>query len=273
HYLDGQLIPEGTCYAYSPHRRDGSSGLEYAGSRYLPTGSVRAIVPWYRRDRSDLLPLHPRDHPIRAIHRAGRRHCGHLLHARHRTYACHWHSERARSPLIPNQEKERATSGSPHLYEYLANRKEALQALRLSVASTLADHLDRSFRRDHGPLRDLPHCCRLAVQPQLGLALHTSSRSPHLADDQTGHRKQAAARAGEFATAVRRRAADLVPDGAVRGEGRAPGDGASVAQPSAQGPDEEGEEGPGQGPFGHPRAPARRGGGGGTGASRGASGL
>src|SRR5205823_12613207 len=22
HYLDGQLIPEGTCYAYSPHRRD-----------------------------------------------------------------------------------------------------------------------------------------------------------------------------------------------------------------------------------------------------------
>src|SRR6185369_7058864 len=118
HYLDGQLIPEGTCYAYSPHRRDGSSGLEYAGSRYLPTGSVRAIVPRYRRDRSDLLPLHPRDHPIRAIHRAGRRHCGHLLHARHRTYACHWHSERARSPLIPNQEKERATSGSPHLYDY-----------------------------------------------------------------------------------------------------------------------------------------------------------
>src|SRR4029077_17399838 len=29
-----------------------------------------------------------------------------LLHARHRTYACYWHSERARSPLIPNQEEE-----------------------------------------------------------------------------------------------------------------------------------------------------------------------
>ena len=49
HYLDVQLIPEGTCYAYSPRRRDGSSGVEYAGPRHLPAGSVRAIVPRYRR--------------------------------------------------------------------------------------------------------------------------------------------------------------------------------------------------------------------------------
>src|SRR5690242_20327792 len=33
-----------------------------------------------------------------------RDHCGHLLHARHRGHACRWHSERARSPLIINQE-------------------------------------------------------------------------------------------------------------------------------------------------------------------------
>jgi hypothetical protein len=52
-------------------------------------------------------PAHPRDHPVRAVHRARRGHRGHLLHARHRARAGHWHSERARSPLIMNQKKKR----------------------------------------------------------------------------------------------------------------------------------------------------------------------
>src|SRR5438128_2473264 len=54
HCLEVHWIPEGSCYVYAPHRRDGSSGLEYAGSGHVPAGTVRAIVPRYRRDRSDL---------------------------------------------------------------------------------------------------------------------------------------------------------------------------------------------------------------------------
>src|ERR1700733_14091974 len=111
--LARHLIPEGTFYVYSSHRCHGTSGSEYARPGYVPTGFVRAVVPRHCRDRRDLLPLHPRDHTICAVHRACRRDRGRLLYAKYRADACRRHSERTRSPLIPFWLKERALVDLP----------------------------------------------------------------------------------------------------------------------------------------------------------------
>jgi len=91
------------------------------------------------------------------------------------------------------------------------------------------------------------------------MALRPSSRSSHLAHHQAGHRKQAAAGAGELAAPVHRRAAHLVPDGALRGEGRDPGVRPGVAPAPAQGQVQAGEEVPGPGQVGRASSAAHGG--------------
>ena len=113
HSLDGHLIPEGTskCLLISPPRW--FQGPEHARPRHLPAGPVRAAVPGHRRNRGDLLPVHPRDHQVCPVHGARRGHRRGLLYAQHRPDAGHWHRERPRSPLIRFWQKRAAPVDLP----------------------------------------------------------------------------------------------------------------------------------------------------------------
>lgn len=72
---------------------------------------------------------------MRAVHRACRRHCGHLLHARLRADACNVYGERAQSPLILNQEE-----GVRHYRPRLAyGKKENLDDKQMVTAQILDD--------------------------------------------------------------------------------------------------------------------------------------
>src|ERR1019366_854607 len=65
----------------------------------VPSGPVRTAVPWDCRHRCHFLPVHSRDHPVRAVLRARDRNRRYLLHAEHRADDCHRHCARARRSL------------------------------------------------------------------------------------------------------------------------------------------------------------------------------
>ena len=93
----------------------------------------------------------------------------------------------------------------------MADRKAALQTLRLPAAHAAAYQLDRRIHRDHGSL-----CCaadrnRTAFQSHPALAVRAAAGAAHLADHQAGHRGEAAAGAGRVPGALPDRAADLGP--------------------------------------------------------------
>src|SRR6202046_2141283 len=79
-------------------------GIPHCAQHYwscdLPAGPVRSAVPWDCRYCCHLLPVHSRDHPVRAVHRARGRDCGRFLHSEHRANARHRNRERPGRSLI-----------------------------------------------------------------------------------------------------------------------------------------------------------------------------
>ena len=153
--------------------------------------------------RGHLLPLHPRDHPVRAVPgpRGGDRRC--FLHAQHRADARNRYRERARRPLISIiRRKERSRVGAAHLYQHLADRETALQAVRFPPAHATSRGPDRGIRGHYRAVRGDSQADRVAVQPYPAVALHPPARRAGLARHPAGARGQAAARARPFPGSV-----------------------------------------------------------------------
>src|ERR1022692_1606052 len=92
HHPRSEDVAPPTHYGSAPRAQQHRPGV-------LPAEPFRAAVPGYCRNCGDLLSVHSRDHPVRAIFRARRSYRGHLLRARNREVAGHGNRPRARRSL------------------------------------------------------------------------------------------------------------------------------------------------------------------------------